>query len=166
MAGPGNAPSYEDDFVAWLEDQAQRARRGETESRDLQNIAEELEGMARNPQPSHRSADASAELLGTTREALVKLTWDGRRQSRWRDTDRAAAACGSSARFGCAPAFWNASGTFRPVGIPRSRISRPQHWARCAAASPSPSSGVARSISRVEWPGRGAFCTPRGGAPH
>jgi hypothetical protein len=48
MAGPGNAPSYEDDLVAWLEDQAQRARRGETESLDLENIAEELEGMARS----------------------------------------------------------------------------------------------------------------------
>ena len=48
MPGPGNAPSYEDDFVAWLEDQAQRARRGETEGLDLENIAEELEGMARS----------------------------------------------------------------------------------------------------------------------
>ena len=55
MAGPGNAPSYEDDFVAWLEDQAQRARRGETESLDLENIAEELEGMARSDQREIRS---------------------------------------------------------------------------------------------------------------
>lgn len=37
-----NAPAYEEDFVAWLEDQAQRARRGETD------IAEELEGIARS----------------------------------------------------------------------------------------------------------------------
>src|SRR5438067_12959092 len=42
-----NAPAYEDDFVAWLEDQAQHARRQEIESLDLENIAEELEGMAR-----------------------------------------------------------------------------------------------------------------------
>jgi uncharacterized protein DUF29 len=47
MTRPGNAPSYEADFVAWLEDQARRARRGEAGELDLQNIAEELEGMAR-----------------------------------------------------------------------------------------------------------------------
>ena len=34
--------------VAWLEDQARRARRGETADLDLENIAEELEGMARS----------------------------------------------------------------------------------------------------------------------
>jgi len=45
---PRNAPVYQEDFVAWLEDQAQRARRGEVESLDLENIAEELEGMARS----------------------------------------------------------------------------------------------------------------------
>jgi hypothetical protein len=55
MAGPGNAPSYEDDFVAWLEDQAGRARRGETEGLDLENIAEELEGMARSDRREIRS---------------------------------------------------------------------------------------------------------------
>jgi hypothetical protein len=43
-----NAPAYEEDFVAWLEDQAQRARRGEIDGLDLENIAEELEGMARS----------------------------------------------------------------------------------------------------------------------
>lgn len=48
MTQPANAPAYEDDFVAWLEDQAQRARRGETDGLDLENIAEELEGMARS----------------------------------------------------------------------------------------------------------------------
>jgi Domain of unknown function DUF29 len=48
MTRPQNAPDYEDDFVAWLEDQAGRARRGETDSLDLENIAEELEGMARS----------------------------------------------------------------------------------------------------------------------
>ena len=45
MTRPGNAPSYEEDFVAWLEDQARRARRGEAGELDLDNIAEELEGM-------------------------------------------------------------------------------------------------------------------------
>jgi hypothetical protein len=48
MKQPGNAPAYEDDFVAWLEDQAGRARRGDIEGLDLENIAEELEGMARS----------------------------------------------------------------------------------------------------------------------
>jgi uncharacterized protein DUF29 len=47
MARRGNAPSYDQDFVAWLEDQARRARRGEAGELDLENIAEELEGMAR-----------------------------------------------------------------------------------------------------------------------
>ena len=36
------APAYEKDFVAWLEDQARRARRGE--GLDLENVAEQLEG--------------------------------------------------------------------------------------------------------------------------
>jgi Domain of unknown function DUF29 len=47
MTLPHNAPAYETDFVAWLEDQAGRARRGEVDSLDLDNIAEELEGLAR-----------------------------------------------------------------------------------------------------------------------
>ncbi len=48
MTMPANAPAYENDFVAWLEDQAARARRGEVDALDLENIAEELEGMARS----------------------------------------------------------------------------------------------------------------------
>ncbi len=48
MIRPANAPAYEADFVAWLEDQAQHARHGETAALDLENIAEELEGMARS----------------------------------------------------------------------------------------------------------------------
>jgi Domain of unknown function DUF29 len=43
-----NAPGYEEDFVAWLEDQARHARRGEIDALDLDNIAEELDGMARS----------------------------------------------------------------------------------------------------------------------
>jgi hypothetical protein len=43
-----NAPGYEEDFIAWLEDQARHARRGEIDALDLENIAEELEGMARS----------------------------------------------------------------------------------------------------------------------
>jgi hypothetical protein len=48
MTRTANAPSYEEDFVAWLEDQARRARRGEAGELDLENIAEELEGVARS----------------------------------------------------------------------------------------------------------------------
>jgi hypothetical protein len=48
MRKPGNALGYEEDFVAWLEDQARHARRGEIDALDLENIAEELEGMARS----------------------------------------------------------------------------------------------------------------------
>jgi len=48
MTESRNAPAYEEDFVAWLEDQARRARCGETDGLDLENIAEELEGMARS----------------------------------------------------------------------------------------------------------------------
>ena len=44
MMRPGNAPSYEEDFVAWLEDQARRARRGEAGKLDLENIAESSKG--------------------------------------------------------------------------------------------------------------------------
>jgi hypothetical protein len=48
MTRTANAPSYDEDFVGWLEDQAQRARRGQAGELDLENIAEELEGMARS----------------------------------------------------------------------------------------------------------------------
>jgi len=50
-----NAPLYQEDFVAWLEDQARRARRGATKNLDLENIAEELEGMARTDRREIRS---------------------------------------------------------------------------------------------------------------
>jgi Domain of unknown function DUF29 len=48
MTREQNVPGYEEDFVAWLEDQAQHARRGEIDALDRENIAEELEGMARS----------------------------------------------------------------------------------------------------------------------
>src|ERR1700731_3925969 len=75
MAGPGNAPPYEDDFVAWLEDQAQRARRGETESLDLENIAEELEGMARSDRREIRNR------LTVLLTHLLKYQYQPRRRS-------------------------------------------------------------------------------------
>ncbi len=55
MTRPANAPDYEDDFVAWLEDQARHARRGELEALDLENVAEELEGMARSDRREMRN---------------------------------------------------------------------------------------------------------------
>ncbi len=69
MTRPAGAAAYEDDFVAWVEDQAQRARRGELDALDLDNIAEELEGMARsdhrrNQKPPDRAPRSSAEMLG------------------------------------------------------------------------------------------------------
>lgn len=48
MTLPANAIAYDADFVAWLENQARHARRGEIAALDLDNIAEELEGMARS----------------------------------------------------------------------------------------------------------------------
>ena len=47
------APAYEKDFVAWLEDQERRARRGE--GLDLENVAEQLEGVARSDRREIRS---------------------------------------------------------------------------------------------------------------
>jgi len=48
MTRPGNAPSYEEDFIAWLEDQARRAPPWGGRRARSDNIAEELEGMARS----------------------------------------------------------------------------------------------------------------------
>jgi hypothetical protein len=48
VARSSNASVNDEDFVAWLEDQARRARGGEIGDLDLENIAEELEGMARS----------------------------------------------------------------------------------------------------------------------
>lgn len=78
---PRNAPAYEQDFVAWLEDQAVRARRGETESLDLDNIAEELEGMARSDRREIRNR------LTVLLVHLLKHEFQPRRRSRgWRAT--------------------------------------------------------------------------------
>ena len=48
MARTLSRPSlYEGDFVAWLEEQAALLRAGRLQELDVENIAEELEGMAR-----------------------------------------------------------------------------------------------------------------------
>src|ERR1700751_5145868 len=81
MAGPGNAPSYEEDFVAWLEDQAVRARRGEVEGLDLPNIAEELEGLARSDRREIRNR------LIVLLSHLLEYLFQPRRRSRsWLST--------------------------------------------------------------------------------
>jgi len=78
---PRNAPAYEDDFVAWLEDQAQHARRQEIESLDLENIAEELEGMARSDRREIRNR------LIVLLVHLLKHKFQPRQRSRgWRAT--------------------------------------------------------------------------------
>ena len=78
---PRNAPAYEQDFVAWLEHQAQHARRGEAESLDLENIAEELEGMARSDRREIRNR------LTVLLLHLLKHQFQPRRRSRgWRAT--------------------------------------------------------------------------------
>lgn len=81
MTEPGNAPAYEDDFVAWLEDQAQRARRGETAALDLDNIAEELEGMARSDRREIRN-----RLTVLLAHLLKCLVQQKRRSSNWMGT--------------------------------------------------------------------------------
>jgi hypothetical protein len=42
------AALYEEDFVAWLEEQAAHLRAGRLHDLDVENIAEELEGLARS----------------------------------------------------------------------------------------------------------------------
>jgi hypothetical protein len=81
MTRPGNAPAYEDDFVAWLEDQARRARRGEVDGLDLENIAEELEGMARSDRREIRN-----RLTVLLVHLLKYATQPKRRSSGWLGT--------------------------------------------------------------------------------
>ena len=81
MALTRNAPGYEEDFVAWLEDQARCARSGETESLDLENIAEELEGMARSDRREIRN-----RLVVLLVHLLKHKFQPRRRSSGWRAT--------------------------------------------------------------------------------
>jgi hypothetical protein len=76
-----NAPSYEEDFVAWLQDQAGRARRGEVEGLDLENIAEELEGLARSDRREIRS-----RLTVLLTHLLKCLVQPRKRSSSWLET--------------------------------------------------------------------------------
>src|SRR4030081_3582697 len=81
MTRTANAPSYEEVLVGWLEDQAQRARRGQAGELDLENIAEELEGMARSDRREIRNR------LIVLLVHLLKHKFQPRRRSRgWRAT--------------------------------------------------------------------------------
>ena len=81
MALTRNAPGYEEDFVAWLEDQARRARSGETDGLDLENIAEELEGVARSDRREIRN-----RLVVLLVHLLKHKFQPRRRSSGWRAT--------------------------------------------------------------------------------
>ncbi|HEV7997283.1 MAG TPA: DUF29 domain-containing protein [Stellaceae bacterium] len=81
MTRPANAPDYEDDFVAWLEDQARHARRGELDALDLENIAEELEGMARSDRREIRN-----RLTVLLIHLLKCLVRPGKRSASWLGT--------------------------------------------------------------------------------
>jgi hypothetical protein len=76
-----DAPSYEEDFVAWLEDQARRARGGDVEGLDLENIAEELEGLARSDRREIRS-----RLTVLLTHLLKYLVQPQKRSSSWLET--------------------------------------------------------------------------------
>jgi hypothetical protein len=76
-----NAPHYEEDFVAWLEDQARRARRGEIDALDLENIAEELDGMARSDRREIRN-----RLIVLLAHLLKCLVQPHKRSSSWLGT--------------------------------------------------------------------------------
>src|SRR3954452_12855834 len=81
MALTRNAAGYDADFVVGLEEHARRARRGDTESLDLENIAEELEGMARSDRREIRNR------LIVLLVHLLKHKFQPRRRSRgWRAT--------------------------------------------------------------------------------
>src|SRR5487761_1333219 len=81
MTRPANSPDYEADFIAWLEDQAQHARRGEFDALDLENIAEELEGMARSDRREMRN-----RLTVLLTQLLKCLVRPGRRSACWLGT--------------------------------------------------------------------------------
>jgi Domain of unknown function DUF29 len=82
MAKALDKPSlYDTDYVAWLEEQAAHLRAGRLAALDIENVAEELEGLAR----SYRRE------LANRLETLILhlLKWDHQqeqRSNRWRST--------------------------------------------------------------------------------
>jgi hypothetical protein len=57
-----NAAAYDEDFVAWTEEQARLLRAGEFSQLDIENIAEELESMGRSDK---REIESRLEVLLT-----------------------------------------------------------------------------------------------------
>lgn len=82
MARTLDKPSlYDTDFVAWLEEQAAHLRAGRLSALDIENVAEELEGLARSDR--HELANRFETLI------LHLLKWDhqaSRRSRSWQST--------------------------------------------------------------------------------
>jgi Domain of unknown function DUF29 len=82
MAKTLEKPSlYDTDFVAWLDEQAAHLRAGRLSALDIENVAEELEGLARSDR--HELANRLETLI------LHLLKWDhqlDQRSNRWRST--------------------------------------------------------------------------------
>jgi Domain of unknown function DUF29 len=82
MARTLDKPSlYDTDFVAWLEEQAAHLRAGRLSALDTENVAEELEGLARSDR--HELANRLETLI------LHLLKWDhqpDQRSNRWRSS--------------------------------------------------------------------------------
>ena len=80
MAKTLDKPSlYDTDYVAWLEEQAAHLRAGRLSALDVENVAEELEGLARSDR--HKLANRLETLI------LHLLKWDhqpDQRSYRWR----------------------------------------------------------------------------------
>jgi Domain of unknown function DUF29 len=82
MAKALDKPSlYDTDYVAWLNDQAQHLRAGRVHALDVENVAEELEGLMRS---QRQQLENRLEVL-----ILHLLKWDhqpDQRSNRWRAT--------------------------------------------------------------------------------
>lgn len=82
MAKTLDQPSlYDTDYVAWLEQQAAHLRAGRLAALDVENVAEELEGLMRS---QRQQLENRLEVL-----ILHLLKWDhqpGQRSNRWRST--------------------------------------------------------------------------------
>jgi hypothetical protein len=82
MAKALDKPSlYDTDYVAWLDEQVHHLRAGRVAALDLENVAEELEGLMKSERRQ----------LGNRLEVLILhlLKWDhqpDRRANRWRAT--------------------------------------------------------------------------------
>ena len=80
---PDKVSLYEQDFYAWAQQQAALARAGCPEALDLENLAEELEGMARS---DRRAMERRLEVLLMH---LLKWCYQPQRRSRsWSNTIR------------------------------------------------------------------------------